>query len=172
MGNRITFDKISQQLCSIYRVTLCSFQNEDQNESPYLVRYGQLESVIGNLSKEAADGFIRFKSLHCTQDVILHHCQSETGNLSGKMHRLAFAKIQLGLTILVCNFGCPSSGINTIRFKEAKRKVCSQQPIPVPLRPRLQKNKRTDTPSNLASIYNRYSEAFCCVCMPSPFAGA
>ena len=45
MGNRITFDEICQQLCSIYRVTLCSFQNEVQNDSPYLVRYGQLESV-------------------------------------------------------------------------------------------------------------------------------
>ena len=127
MGNRITFDEICQQLCSIYRVTLCCFQNEVQNDSPYLVRYGQLESVIGNLSKEAADGFIRFKSLHCTQNVILHHCQSEASNLSGKMYRLAFAKVQQGLTILVCNFGSPSSGINTIRFKEAKRKVCGQQ---------------------------------------------
>lgn len=46
MGNRITFDEICQQLCSIYRVTLCSFQNEVQNNSPYLVRYGQLESVF------------------------------------------------------------------------------------------------------------------------------
>ena len=124
MGNRITFDNISQQLCSINRVTLCSFQNEVQNDSPYLVRYGQLESVIGNLSKEAADGFIRFKSLHCTQDVILHHCQSEASNLSGKMHGLAFIKVQQGLIILVCNFGCPSFGINTIRFKEAKREEC------------------------------------------------
>ena len=130
MGYRITFDEICQQLCSIYRVTLYSFQNEVQNDSPYLVRYGQLESVIGNLCKETTDGFIRFKSLHCTQDVILHHCQSEASNLSGKMYRLAFAKIQQGLTILVCNFGSPSSGINTIRFKEAKRKVCSQQSIP------------------------------------------
>ena len=99
MGNRITFDKISQQLCSIYRVTLCSFQNEVQNDSPYLVRYGQLESVIGILCKETTDGFIRFKSLHCTQDVILHHCQSEASNLSGKMYRLAFAKVQQGLII-------------------------------------------------------------------------
>ena len=55
MGNRITFDEISQQLCSIYRVTLCSFQNEVQNDSPYLVRYGQLESVIGNLCKETTE---------------------------------------------------------------------------------------------------------------------
>lgn len=46
------------------------------------------------------------------------------------MYSLAFTKVQQGLTILVCNFGCPSSGINTIRFKEAKRKVCSQQSIP------------------------------------------
>ena len=38
---------ISLQLCSIYRVTLGSFQNEIQNDSPYLVRYGQFESVIG-----------------------------------------------------------------------------------------------------------------------------
>lgn len=152
MGNRITFDEICQQLCSIYRVTLCSFQNEVQNNSPYLVRYGQLESVIGNLCKETTDGFIRFKSLHCTQDVILHHCQSEASNLSGKMYRLAFAKVQQGLTILVCNFGSPSSGINTIRFKEAKRKVCGQHPFQFPLRPRLQKHKRTGTQSNLTSI--------------------
>ena len=114
MGNRITFDEISQQLCSIYRVTLCSFQNEVQNESPYLVRYEQFESVIGDLCKETTDGFIRFKSLHCTQDVILHHCQSEASNLSGKMYRLAFAKVQQDLTILVCNFGSPLSGIRHI----------------------------------------------------------
>ena len=133
MGNRITFDKISQQLCSIYRVTLCCFQNEVQNDSPYLVRYGQLESVIGNLCKETTDGFIRFKSLHYTQDVILHHYQSEASNLSGKMYRLTFTKVQQGFTILVCNFGCPSSVINTIRLKEAKRKVCSKQPMPVSL---------------------------------------
>ena len=152
MGNRISFDEISKQLCSIYGVMLCYIQDEIQNDAPYLVRYGQFESVIGNLCKETTDGFIRFKSLHCTQDVILHHCQSEAGNLSDKMYRLAFAKVQQGLTILVCNFGSPSSGINTIRFKEAKRKVSSQQPFQFPLRPRLQKDKRTDTPSNLSSI--------------------
>lgn len=33
------------EVCSIYGVTLCSFQNEVQNDNPYLVRYGQLESV-------------------------------------------------------------------------------------------------------------------------------
>lgn len=55
MGNRITFDEISQQLFSIYRVTLCNLQNEIQNDSPYLVRYGQLESVIGNLCKETTE---------------------------------------------------------------------------------------------------------------------
>ena len=49
MGDWITFDEISQQLCSIYRVTLCCFQNEIQNDSPYPVRYGQL--VIGNHCK-------------------------------------------------------------------------------------------------------------------------
>ena len=133
MGNRITFDEISQQLCSIYRVALCNFQNEVQNDSPYLVRYGQLESVIGNFCKEATDGFIRFKSFHRTQDVILHHSQGKAGYLSGKMHRLTFAKVQQGLAILVCNFSSPTFGINSIRFKEAKRKVCSQQPIPVSL---------------------------------------
>ena len=152
MGNRITFGEICQQLCSIYRVTLCSFQNEVQNDSPYLVRYGQRESVIGNLCKETTDGFIRFKSLHCTQDVILHHCQSEASNLSGKMYRLAFAKIQQGLTILVCNFGSPSSGINTIRFKETKRKVCSQQSIPVFLASSFAKEQTDWQPSNLTSI--------------------
>ena len=62
MGNRITFDEISQQLCSIYRVTLCRFQNEVQNDSPCLIRYGQLESVIGDLCKETTDCFIRLKS--------------------------------------------------------------------------------------------------------------
>ena len=100
-------------------------------------------------------GFIRFKSLHCTQDVILHHCQSEASNLSGKMYRLAFANVQQGFTILVYNFGCTSSGINTIRFKEAKRKVCSQQPIPVSLASSLEKNKRTGKSSNLTSQVQR-----------------
>ena len=70
MGNRISFDEISKQLRSIYGVMLCYIQDEIQNDAPYLVRYGQFESVIGELSKEAADGFIRFKSLHRAQDVI------------------------------------------------------------------------------------------------------
>lgn len=52
MGNSITFDEISQQLCSINRVTLCCFQNGIQYDSPYLVQYGQLERVIGNPCKE------------------------------------------------------------------------------------------------------------------------
>lgn len=30
MDNRITFDEICHQLCSIYRVTLCCFQNKVQ----------------------------------------------------------------------------------------------------------------------------------------------
>ena len=141
MGNRITFDEISQQLCSIYRVTLCDFQNEVQNDSPYLVRYRQFESVIGNLRKETTDGFIRFKSFHRTQYVILHHCQGKAGNLSGKMHRLTFAKVQQGLTVLVCNLGCPTSGINTIHFKEAKGRVCSQQAIPISLATTLSKEQ-------------------------------
>ena len=32
MDYRITFDEICQQLCSIYRVTLCSFQNDVDNQ--------------------------------------------------------------------------------------------------------------------------------------------
>ena len=74
MDTRISFDEISKQLRSIYGVMLCYIQDEIQNDALYLVRYGQFESVIGNLCKETTDGFIRFKSLHCTQDVILHHC--------------------------------------------------------------------------------------------------
>ena len=100
MGNRIIIDEICQQLRCIYRVALRNLQYEVQNESPYFVRNGQFESVIGDLSKEAADGFIRFKSLHRAQDVILHHCQGEAGYLSGKMHRLTFTKVQQGLTVL------------------------------------------------------------------------
>ena len=71
MGNRIPFDEISQQLCSIYRVTLCSIQNKIQNDSPYLVRYGQIESVIGYLRKRptmvsyASNLFTVHKMLYC-----------------------------------------------------------------------------------------------------------
>ena len=101
VGKRIIFDEISQQLGSIYRVTLCYLENAIQNDSPYFVRYGQFERVIGNFCKEATDGFIRFKSLHRAQDVILHHGQGEAGYLCGKMHRQAFTKVQQGLGILV-----------------------------------------------------------------------
>ena len=100
MGNRIIIDEICQQLRCIYRVALRNLQNEVQNDSPYFVRNGQFESVTGDLCKEAADGFIRFKSLHRAQDVILHHYQGEAGYLSGKMHRLTFTKVQQGLTVL------------------------------------------------------------------------
>ena len=117
MGNRISFDEISKQLRSIYGVMLCYIQDEIQNDAPYLVRYGQFESVIGNLCKKTTNSFIRLKSLHRTQDVILHHCQGETCDLGGKMYGLALAQVQQGLTVLVCDFGSPTSGVYTICLK-------------------------------------------------------
>jgi hypothetical protein len=43
------------------------------------------------------------------------------------MYRLAFAKVQQGLTILVCNFGSPSSGINeSLSGKKVKLALLKQ----------------------------------------------
>ena len=131
MGNRISFDEISKQLRSIYGVMLCYIQDEIQNDAPYLIRYGQFESVIGNLCKKTTNSFIRLKSLHCTQDVILHHCQSETCDLGGKMYGLALAQVQQGLTVLVCDFGSPTSGVYTICLKKAEEKIGCQQAVPI-----------------------------------------
>lgn len=39
-------------------------------------------------------------------------------------------KLQQGLAILVCHFGCPASGIKTICFEEAKGEVGCKQTIP------------------------------------------
>lgn len=133
MGNRIFFDKISKQLRSIYGVTLRYVQDNLQDDNPYLVRNRQFERVVGDISKKTTNGFIRFKSLHRTQDVILHHGQGETCDLSGKMYRLALAQVQQGLAILVCNFSCPASGIKTVCFEEAKGVVGCKQTIPVAL---------------------------------------
>ena len=131
MGNRISFDEISKQLRSIYGVILCYIQDEIQNDAPYLIRYGQFESVIGNLCKKTTNSFIRLKSLHRTQDVILHHCQGETCDLGGKMYGLALAQVQQGLTLLVCDFGSPTSGVYTICLKKAEGKIGCQQAVPI-----------------------------------------
>ena len=59
---------------------------------------------------------------------------------AGKMAS-AIIKVQQGLTVLVCNFGCPASGVKTICFGEAKRKVCSQQAVPISLAATLTKEQ-------------------------------
>lgn len=133
MGNRFTFYEISQHLWSIYRVPLWSFKKMSKN-NPYLVRYGQLESVIGYLRKETYDDFIHYISLHQIQDVIQHHCQGGISNLTGRIYRLASTKVQQGLVVLECNFPYPTSSINMILFKDGNRKVGKTQPFPVFLR--------------------------------------
>ena len=102
--------------------------------NPYLVRYGQLESVIGYLRKETYDDFIHYISLHQIQDVIQHHCQGGISNLTGRIYRLASTKVQQSLVVLECNFPYPTSSINMILFKDGNRKVGKTQPFPVFLR--------------------------------------
>ena len=71
MGNRITFDKISQQLCSIYRVTLCSFQNEVPKIAHILsVTDNSRVSLVTSVKRPpmvsyASNLFIIHKMLYC-----------------------------------------------------------------------------------------------------------
>ena len=74
MELRIMTNDSTEQLTDIGRDQLCDFQNGIQYKFPYFVCNGQLERFIFDLSKNFSDGFIGFKSLHGTEDVILHQC--------------------------------------------------------------------------------------------------
>ncbi|NLV52170.1 MAG: hypothetical protein GXY64_02760, partial [Bacteroidales bacterium] len=90
MELRILINKRTEQLAGISRDKLCYFQDGIQDKFPYLVRNGQLESIISGLRKESTNGFVRFKSLHRTKDVVLHQRQGKTSYLRREVHRLAF----------------------------------------------------------------------------------
>ena len=63
-----------EQFTDIGRDQLRDFKNDIHYKFPYLVCNGQLERFIVDLSKNFSNGFIGFKSLHGTEDVILHQC--------------------------------------------------------------------------------------------------
>lgn len=143
MELRITLNKSSEQFTGICRNQFCYLQDGIQDKFPYLVRNGQLESIIGSLGKDGTNGFIRFKSLYRAKYVVLHQGQCKTGNLCREVHRLAFAHFKQTFTVMICDFRSPAHGVNSICLKEVKAQVCSEQSIPLPLRPRLQKKSLT-----------------------------
>ena len=127
----IIINESANQLTCISRDQLCYFQDGIQYKFPYLVRYGQLERFISSICKECPNGFIRFKTLHGTEYVVLHQGQRKTGNLCREMNRLTFSEIQERLAIAISTFCDPAHGVNPVGFKETEFHVSSEQSVPM-----------------------------------------
>jgi len=131
MELRILIDNRGKQLTGISRDKLGYCQDGIHYKFPYLVRYGQLESVIGDLREQSREGFIRLKTLYRTQYVILHHGERKTGNLCREMYRLTFAHIEQSLAILIGYFRGPSNSVSPICFQEAEGQIRCKKTVPL-----------------------------------------
>ena len=99
----IIINESAKQLTCISRDQLCYFQDGIQYKFPYFVRYGQFERFISSICKECPNGFIRFKTLHGTEYVVLHQGQRKTGNLCREMNRLIFKDQVCAVLFLLCS---------------------------------------------------------------------
>jgi len=118
MELRILIDNRGKQFTGISRDKLGYCQDGIHYKFPYLVRYGQLESVIGDFREQSPEGFIRLKTLYRTQYVILHHGECKTGNLCREMYRLTFAQIEQSLAIVIGYFRGPSNSVSPVCFQK------------------------------------------------------
>jgi len=127
----ILINNSSKQLTGVSRDKLSYCQDGIHNKFPYLVRHGQLESVIGDFGEQSSEGFIRLKTLYRTQYVVLHHGEREAGNLCREMHRLAFAQIEQGLAIAIGYFRGPSYRVSPVCFQEAEGQIRCEKSVPL-----------------------------------------
>ena len=148
MGNRISFDEISKQLRSIYGVMLCYIQDGIQNDAPYLVRYGQLRVSLVTSAKRppivsyASNLFTVHKMLYC---IIVKVKLAIWAAKCTDWHLPKFNKVLQSLYATSV-----AQRLAYIRYasRKLRERLVVNKPFQLPLRPRLQKNKRTGTPSN------------------------
>ena len=122
-----------KQFTGIGRDHLCDFQDGIQNQFPYPVRGGQLESTCCGLTEKCSDGLVGLKPFHCAKYVILHHGQRKAGNLCREMYALAFAEVKQLLTIVISNLGSPAGSVRPVCFEKTERKIRCEQSVPMPI---------------------------------------
>jgi len=133
----ITIKQSIKQFTGIGRYQFRYFQNGIQYKFPYFVRYGQFERVTSGFCKKFADGFVRFKSFYCAEDVVLHHRECYVCNLCGEVDGPASAEAKQAFTVMVSDFSYPAPAIQAVSLKETQRCICRQQTIPLSLVPSL-----------------------------------
>ena len=68
----------------------------------------ELNNAISGLMEKSSNGFIGFKALDCSQDVVLEYRNGDTGNLGGKVSGLGFSQAKQALCFLEKYFDGPS----------------------------------------------------------------
>ena len=101
-----------------------------ENRLPDSFADGQFLAVQVHLSEEFSNSLIVRESLHGRENVVLDRHEGRTGNLCGKVCRLAFAKSEQALAFLEDDFLGPASGVNPVCFEESQREVSREQSAP------------------------------------------
>jgi len=88
----------------------CLSYDPDQflKDSPYSFCDRELDNSIGGFMEKSSYGFIRFKALNCSQDVVLKYRNGDAGNLGGKIPGLGFPQAKQALGFLEKYFDGPS----------------------------------------------------------------
>gem|GEM_PF-2768001 len=68
--------------------------------SPYAFCNRELHNSISGLMEKSSNGFIGFKPLDCSKNVILKYRNGDTGNLGGKISGLGFPQTEQALCFL------------------------------------------------------------------------
>ena len=133
MKLRIGINNRRKQFASIGRDHLCDFQDGVQNQFPYPVRSGQLESTCCGLTEECSDGLVGLKPFHRAKYVVLHHGQREAGNLRREVYALTSAEVKQLLAIVINHLSSPAGSVRPVCFEKTEREIRCEQSIPMPI---------------------------------------
>lgn len=82
--------------------------NQFLENSPDTICDRELNNAISGLMEKPSNGFIGFKALDCSKNVVLEHRNGDTGNLGGKISGLGFSQVKQALGFLKKYFDGPS----------------------------------------------------------------
>ena len=133
MELRIGINDCGKQFTGIGRDHLCDFQDGVQNQFPYPVRGGQLESIACGITEECTDGLVGLKPLHRAKYVVLHHGQREAGNLRREVYALTPAEGEQLLAIVISHLGSPAGNVRPVCLQKTEREIRCEQSIPMPI---------------------------------------
>lgn len=99
-------------------------------DSPYLLGYGELDCLFGNLPEETSDCLVVAEAFCNGKYVVLYAAQCSGGNLRGEAGTLAFAETKICLTVLEHNFKSPASGIYLPCVEKIHSGIGCEQSVP------------------------------------------